>query len=265
MALLLSLKTIMKKHTGTFSSSSILAAALLALAGTAHAGHPLVSDDTGTQGSGHWQLEVNTDHTRVRDAGSTSWERQLNTALTYGVTENLDVSINVPWLSNSASGSSSERGVGDTTLLAKWRFMDNGQGWSLGLRPEITLPSGSESKGLGNGRATAALTLISTYESGPWTWLANAGLTYNDNKAGDRKQLWAVSTAVLYNLNDQWTLAADIGASRAAEQGASPEKFGLLGVIYHVNDDLDVDLGWQRSLGADPVANTLGAGVTLRW
>jgi len=255
----------MTRTTGKFFFPSLLTTALMAFAGTAHAGHPLVSDDTGTQGSGHWQLEVNTDHTRVRDAGITSWERELNTALTYGVTDDLDIAINVPWLSVSPGGEPSERGVGDTTVLAKWRFFDNGKGWSLGLRPEITLPSGSESKGLGNGRATGALTLISTYESGPWIWLANAGLAYNDNQAGNRKQLWAVSTAVQFNINAQWTLAADVGASRAAEVGASAEKFGLLGAIYHVNDDFDVDLGWRRSLNSDPTANTLGVGLALRW
>lgn len=242
-----------------------VAASLLAVSFSAQAAHPLISDDTGTQGTGHWQFEANTDHTRVREDGATSREREANAALTYGVTEDLDVAINLPWVSVSPAGAPGVRGLGDTTVLAKWRFYDNKNGWSLGLRPEITLPSGSESKGLGNGRATAALTLISTYESGPWTWLANAGLTYNDNKAGDRKQLWAVSTAVLFNVNDQWTLAADIGASRAAEVGASAEKFGLLGVIYHVSDDVDVDLGWRRSLGAGPVAHTLGAGVTVRW
>ena len=64
---------------------------------------------------------------------------------------------------------------------AKWRFYDNKQGWSLALRPAVTLPTGSDSKGLGNGRATAGATLISTLEAGDWTWLANAGYTFNDN------------------------------------------------------------------------------------
>jgi len=150
-------------------------------------------------------------------------------------------------------------------VLAKWRFYDDGQGWSLGVRPELTLPTGSESRGLGNGRATGSVTLLSTLEHDDWTWLANAGYTRNENRAGDRKSLWAVSTALLYALAPKWTLAADVGVSRSPDPDERREKYGLLGVIYSVDDDLDLDIGWRRSLGADPTANTLGVGVTLRW
>ena len=105
--------------TSRFSLSLTFGAAIWCVAGLAHAGHPLVSDDTGTQGTGNWQLELNTDHTRTRDAGVTTWEREFNTAISYGLTENLDIAVNVPLLSNSATGSPTESGVGDATVLAK--------------------------------------------------------------------------------------------------------------------------------------------------
>lgn len=251
-----------------FLAPQLLGVALLAAAGAAQAAHPLITDDSGTQGTGHWQLEANTDHTRVRDraAGFTAWEREVNAALTYGLTETLDIAVNLPWQRLSATGEPHASGVGDTTVLAKWRLHKNeAQGFSLALRPEVTLPSGSASKGLGNGRATAALTLISTLERGDWTWLANAGLAWNDNRAGDRKSLWALSTAVLYAVTPQLSLAADVGIARAADPAERHEKYGLLGAIWHVNDDVDLDLGWRRSLGAHPAAHTLGAGVTVRW
>lgn len=253
----------------SFSGARLLGAALLtAAASAAHAAHPLVTDDSGTQGTSHWQFEANTDHTRVRDraAGFTAWEREGNAALTYGLTETLDIAVNVPWARQSATDEPQVSGVGDTTVLAKWRFYDNqAQGFSLALRPEITLPSGSESKGLGNGRATAALTLIASQQWGDWTWLGNAGLAYNDNRVGDRKHLWALSTAVLYTVTPQLSLAADVGIARAAAPDERHEKYGLLGAIWHVNDDLDLDIGWRRSFGGSPVAHTVGAGVTVRW
>ena len=115
-------------------------AALLLLAGftpSAYAAHPLISDDSGTQGAGNWQLEVNTDHTRTRDDGQTAWARQLNTTLTRGVTDELDVAANLPLQRNSASGEPAQSGVADVTVQAKWRFYDNKQGWSLALRPAV--------------------------------------------------------------------------------------------------------------------------------
>lgn len=236
-----------------------------ALAAPAQAAHPLVSDDTGTQGQGHWQFEASADRTRVREGGITARELEVGTALTYGLTETIDLAVGAPWLRLSATGEKTQQGLGDLTLLAKWRLLDDSKGFSLGLRPEITLPTGDEDKGLGNGRATGALTLMAQLERGPWTWLVNAGVAYNDNKAGDRKRLWAASTALLFAAHEQWTLVADVGAARAAEHGAENEKFGLLGVIHHVGEDLDLDFGWRRSLGSAPRPNTLGLGLTLRW
>lgn len=253
-------------HTPFVSAGpALLAALLFGVTGQARAAHPLVTDDTGTQGAGHWQFELNTDQTRTRDKGATTWDREWNGALTRGITDTVDVAVNVPWVHESASGQAGTNGLADTTLLAKWRFHDNGRGWTLGLRPEITLPTGSESKGLGNGRATGSLTLLSAYQRGPWTWLANAGYTHNANRIGDRRHLWGASTAVLYAVGPQWTLAADVGAARAAEAGARTEKFGLLGAIYHLGEDMDLDVGWRRNLEGGPRADTLAAGLTVRW
>ncbi len=245
---------------------ALLAAGLLAFTAPSHAAHPLVTDDTGTQGTGRWQFELNTDHARARDDDdSTAWARDVNATLTRGLTDTLDLAVNLPWVQFGATGESSVSGVSDLALLAKWRFYDNGQGWTLGVRPLVTFPTGDEDKGLGNGRADGSLTLISSVESGPWTWLANAGYAYNDNKAGDRRHLWVVTTAMLFRPNAQWTLAADIGAIRAAEVGEGTEKFGLIGIIYHIGEDIDLDVGWRRARGIGPSANILGAGVTLRW
>ncbi len=249
----------------SFPCLALAGAALLAIAAPAHALLPLISDDTGTQGTGIWQLELSVDQTRTRDAGVTSRERALNVAFVRGVTDTLDLGINLPWLHNSATGAPSESGVGDTTLGAKWRFFDDEQGWTLGVRPLLTLPSGSETRGLGNGRATGSLTLLSTVVAGPWTWLANVGYTYNGNDAGDRRSLWAASTALLYALSEQWTLAADVGANRSATPGASTEGFGQLAVLYYLDPATVLDLGWTRTLGPAPVGNTLSVGITLHW
>ncbi len=156
--------------------------------------------------------------------------------------------------------------MGDATLLAKWRFHeDEARGWSLALRPELSLPSGSIDKGLGNDRTGAALTLVSSLERGSWTWLANAGMAWNNNRVGDRTQLWSASTAVLWAATPKLSLVADIGASRAADREVGAEKFGLLGAIWHMGEDIDLDLGWRRSFGARPTAHTVGAGLTVRW
>ena len=239
---------------------------------SAHAAHPLLTDDTGTQGVGRWQLEVNTDHMQTPaagGAGGADWARQFNTTLTRGVADDVDLAVNLPLLDNRAADAPSPataRGLGDLALQAKWRFYDSGGGWSLGVRPTLTLPTGRAGRGLGNGRATVSLFALSTLEMGGWTWLVNAGYAYNGNRVGERQQLWSASTAALYALDEQWTLVAEVGASRSADPASGrSDRFVRWGAIWRVNDKTDLDIGWRRSLSARPVSNALGVGLTLRW
>ena len=90
-----------------------LAAALLMLPGASRAAHPLVSDDTGTQGAGRWQFEASADRTRERDDGLVAREHEVAFTLTRGLSDTLDLAIGLPWLRLAASGAPTQRGAGD--------------------------------------------------------------------------------------------------------------------------------------------------------
>lgn len=70
--------------------------ALAALGGAAHAAHPLITEDTDTQGHGHVQIELNTEHLTVASQGSDRTVALTNAVLTHGVTDPLDVLLTVP-------------------------------------------------------------------------------------------------------------------------------------------------------------------------
>lgn len=243
------------------------AALLLAVVpGVAHAAHPFVTDDTGTQGKGGWQFELTADQSRVKEDGVTSRNFEAGAALTYGVTGTLDLGVAVPYVRTKTDGEAAVRGVGDATIQGKWRFYENESGWSIALKPAITLPTGNEDRGLGAGRSTASLGVLAQYQKDAWAWMVNGGYTHNNNKVGERRNLWNASTAVLYSPNDQWTLGADVGVSRNPDVATSRAlSYGLLGVQYHINKDLDVDVGYRRTLHSGPVEHTVGAGLTVRW
>ncbi|MFZ9103199.1 MAG: transporter, partial [Burkholderiaceae bacterium] len=63
------------------------------------AAHPLVTDDTGTQGAAGWQLEVTADHLFNRDADGHLSERTNALTLTRGLTDSTDLGVSMPWLS----------------------------------------------------------------------------------------------------------------------------------------------------------------------
>lgn len=235
---------------------------LYATMNQAYAAHPLVTDDTGVQGDGRHQIEANTD-----------WSHQAGRAAhvaaftyTYGVTDTLDLFANVPLTFQSKDGA----GVGDYSLGAKWRYYDE-EGLSLAFKPEFFMPSGNEEKSLGNGRNSLGLTMIASYETGPWTLHGNAGLNYNRYQLGSddqskRKLVWRASTASWYALNEQVKLVADTGVAQNQERANRTwPAYALLGVIWSPNQTVDLDLGVKFGLNKAEVTRQIGLGVTLHY
>ena len=121
---------------------SLMFATMLLFASNSFAAHPLITDDTGTQGAGKFQLEVNLEYSKnCRDS-----ETGLNAAFSAGIRENMDIVIGSPYqfLSTKVDGSTlTEDGFSDITLELKWRFCEK-DGLSFAIKPGIILPTGEE-------------------------------------------------------------------------------------------------------------------------
>ncbi|HYD60253.1 MAG TPA: transporter [Noviherbaspirillum sp.] len=226
----------------------------------AHAAHPLVSDDTGTQGAGNRQFEINTD--RTRDGGVSS--QSAAATFTHGLRDALDVFMTIPAATTSPSG------INDVSIGAKWRFME-GERSSWGLKSELFFPAGDEKRGLGTGRARAGVTLLGAYQVDAWTFLGNIGVTHNryaipSDREQNRKVVWRLSAAALYAFDEHWKAVVDAGAAHNEQKavGTHPA-FILLGLIYSPSGKMDVDVGVKVGLNSAEVHRQVGAGLTLRF
>ena len=245
---------------------------------TSFAAHPLVTDDTGTQGKGKFQLEVNSEFTyeKETEAGVTKKETgtQVATALSYGVTDNVDVVLGMPnqWKKSSEDSAvtSDASGVSDMSIEVKWRFFDK-EGLSFDLKPGITLPTGDENKGLGNGRASYSLNLITTKKVEPWAFHLNLKNTVNEyklqaDKDAKRRDIWHVSLASEVELIKNLRVVGNVGVER--NQGKTKRThpaFILGGVIYSIAENFDIDLGIKRGLNKPAIDYSILAGITLRF
>jgi hypothetical protein len=243
---------------------ALIGTAMLILSGSAYAAHPLVSEDTGTQGTGGNQIELNSDWSRG------GGERTNTAAFTYtrGVAEAVDIFINAPTTWKSPTGQST--GLNDVSLGAKWRFFENG-GFSLGIKPEWIAATGDEDKALGNGKDSYALTLMAQVETDDVTWLFNYGTTRQQFKLladslANRKAVDRVSAAMLYGVTDTVTLLVDVGQSDPETKlDTAKPKFMVLGAIYAVGDDLDLDVGYKKGLNSAEPNKQWGVGLTWRF
>ena len=123
--------------------------------GLAFAAHPLITDDTGTQGKGKFLVEINSESgfDKEKEEGLTTKQKsgEVATTLSYGITDHLDIVLRVPyqWLRVKEDGEtiSKENGFSDVSLELKWRFYES-KGLSFALKPGLSFPTGDENKGL---------------------------------------------------------------------------------------------------------------------
>ncbi|GAB4541859.1 MAG: transporter [Thermodesulfovibrionia bacterium] len=236
------------------------------------AAHPLITDDTGTQGRGKVQIEVNSeisyDKESVGDVTTKETGGEVATILSYGITNNIDMVFGLPyqWMETDEDGGViNERGIADISLEAKWRFLET-DGLSLALKPGVTLPTGDEDKGLGVGEVTYSIFFITTKEIEPWAFHMNLGYIRNENKDDERKDIWHVSLASLIEVVKNLRIVANIGAERNPDKASNTHPaFILGGIIYSFFEDLDIDFGIKGGLNKPETDLTLLAGMALRF
>lgn len=232
----------------------------------AHAYHPLVTDDTGTQGLGGNQLELGYDYARSKAAGVTGIERAVPFTYTRGLTDDLDVFAGV------ARQTSPGNGWSNVAVGAKWRFFeDEAARFSLALKPEIVLPvsRAREAAGFGNGKTSYGLNLILTRETdfGELHFnLAAERSNFADTVTfSDRRNLYRLSVAPVWHVAEGWKAALDLGVQTNPDR-AEKSRMGYmeLGLVYSPSENLDLSFGLTRDI-MDGAVSTTSASFGLTW
>ncbi|MFN3396446.1 MAG: transporter [Thermodesulfovibrionales bacterium] len=236
--------------------------------GQAYAAHPLVTDDSGTQGKGRYQLELNGEYGHDKEEGIKTETFDLKAIISYGLIDNLDLVLTLPYqkirIKEEDSRATSE-GISDIDLEVKWRFYEK-DGLSFALKPGLTLPTGDEGKGLGTGKVTLSIFFITTYEHSPWAVHLNGGYIRNENKTNERKDIWHLSLAGTCEVIEDLKLVSNIGIERNTDrESKTAPAFILAGLIYSLSKDLDIDIGVKAGLNEAETDYSILAGLTRRF
>lgn len=232
------------------------------------AAHPLITDDTGTQGQGNFQLEVNSEFGHSDGSGLTEDTFSINNVLSYGIMDQLDVVLGVPYLQVKTEGSgttTTERGISDTSLEVKWRFYER-DGFSLAVKPGILLPTGDDSKGLGNGKVNYSFFFIGTKELEPWAFHLNLGYKRHQNGVDERVDIWHASLASELKLTKNLKAVANIGTERNPDPSSDRHPaFILGGLIYSLTEKINLDLGANLGLNRADNYYSILAGIAFKF
>jgi hypothetical protein len=251
-------------HLHLRSSILSLAASLLLFFSTpALAYFPFLTDDTGTQGQGGNQLELNYVFIKERGVGlaedGTYYSGNYGTSnsfpMTYtrGLTDDLDLFVGI------IRQTSPTNGWMNSAIGLKWRFAgDAEEGWSFAIKPALLTPvsRSMEASGLGNGKTNGSVSLISSYIQPKYEIHLNARYTSNFSYSGSEEQqaqhLWGVSVAPVWVLNHQWKLGIDAGLETNPNATSAQVAYGQIGVVFAPVKNIQIGLGLlgNRALGS---------------
>jgi hypothetical protein len=159
--------------------------------------------------------------------------RVLTFTGTYGVTDRLDLSAAVPFVSLSLDGSrvntyrghatvqataeATANGIGDVAVRAKYGLV-SGRTRGLAIAGEVRLPTGREEALLGAGKTAFSALLIGSGERGPLGWAGNVSLG-----GGGLSNEVAYRGSVCYAVSERVTVVGELIGRRLGDVGRISE------------------------------------------
>lgn len=246
-----------------FNVVSLVTAVLLILPATGHAYFPFITDDTGTQGKGGNQLEINYVFSKERGIGiaddGTYFSGEFGSSnvfpVTYtrGLTDDLDLFVGI------VRQTSPTNGWMNASIGLKWTFAgDQESGWSFAIKPALLTPVGRsmEESGLGNGLTNASVSLISSYVQPRYEVHMNArylsNRAYVDPENQQASNLWGVSVSPIWVINQQWKLGLDVGMETNPNTTSARAAYAQVGFVYAPVENVQIGLGivGNRAIGS---------------
>jgi hypothetical protein len=193
----------------------------------ASGGPPMITDDSGTPGDGHW--EINIAELSSHADSATVYQLPL-IDVNYGVGNRIQLKYEMPWLVQDQNGGNNHRAAGDGLAGIKWRFYDAGEdGWQISTYPQVEFSfrgSNAARNGLADHGANYLLPLEFVhgfdgydinFEAGRWlrsgqqqnTWIA-AELHDESAVHGNQEEL-TLNLGTRLDLSEEYTLLFSVG------------------------------------------------------
>ena len=226
----------------------ILLAALPTIAGAAL---PLETEDTGTTERVEVEVAAAYQSATAGDSGD------LAVAVNVGVLVNLEASVAGTLAVDDPAGGKTESGLGDAFLGVKYRFLDEASPWpALLARVTLRLPTGDETRGLGDGHVSIGLLLAASRTLGAVTLTGNVGYTITTGDADADVVFLAAS--VEWAVRGPWRLVGEVVGEIAVGRDADDTAVVRLGFTWDVFDAGDA----KGLLRKATLAGAVGVGLT---
>ncbi len=129
-----------------------------------------------------------------------------------------------------------------------------------------------QNSGLGNAQTNGNLTFIASYLSDDAELHLNAGYVSNrmsgsSDSDSQRTNIWSISAAPVWVVNDQWKLALDFGLQTNPDPNSQYLALAEIAVMYAPTKDIQLGLGVIASpaINGQRVNNSLTVTTGITW
>ena len=181
----------------------------------------------------------------------------------YGLAPNMHLNIGPGIVRTLPADAPSQSGLGDTRVALKWRFhKETDDSPEIAVYPAMELPTGSASRGLGNGQVWYQFPIwFEKNWRGGWSSYWGAGWTLN--RAPGQRDYFYGGWQFQKQFNDTWNLGGEVYSQAASAVGSAGWTALNLGGGYKLTDHASVIFSFGHSFaGASQALGYLGVDFT---
>lgn len=249
-----------------FNKKSVLAGLFLFfMAGNAFAYRPLGTEDAGVAGKGVAQTEMSWDYLKWKNDDV---EQVFMLVPIYGLTDNLELSVEIPYLFHNPKAGGSEEGIGDINVVAKYLLIQEGDKKpAFAVKAAVKMDNGDYDRGLGSGDKDYSLFVVASKTIGQVTVHGQVGYTWaGDEENSNLRDITLYGIAFDYAVTEPLHILAEINGNRHPDRTSEEDdpRNALAGLTYKVSDNLTLDAGyrWGLSDSVPDWSTTLGVSIT---
>ena len=217
-----------------------------------YAGTPFITDDPGFVGKGQWEIKFETLYERHRDAAPDVITAPLD--INYSVIDHLKLNLTLNERTIITPRGTTYSGAGDIDFKFKYRFLDEDEKtWkpALSIAPDVTIPSGDDKRGLGNGYYGFRVPVQFGKTIGKYSVFAETGYQFQfDRKASDTILYGA---GFQYQFTEKFSAGIELNGFRPFKQPDKHQLLSNLGLTYVISKRFQVQGSVGRSLRNDSV------------
>ncbi|MFI5145309.1 MAG: transporter [Ignavibacteria bacterium] len=180
----------------------------------------------------HWEFYVSS-HSAHDDAG---WSGTLpHFEVNYGVIDNVQLHAIAPMAYNFPGQGANTYSFGDMELGIKYRFIQEGKSVPMiGIFPLVEVPTGSQSRGLGNGKAQFYLPVWLQKSFGKWQTYGGSG--YWINPGTKKKNWWFAGWQLSRQVTEKLNIGVELYHSTASDVNSENESRFNIGAVYDFSE-----------------------------